>query len=214
MNWTYPYPGKAEKVQKPSISFSDFPMLSYHGFVSFLLLEPDIPMASSIGLASSGGPVSPEPSVVTRETSVNTEQGMRVSSLVLQTLCQLFLIEAPGSSTTALLAGRKRRRNRWSDAPPSGSPGASAADGMASTSAAVGTVSTSAADAAIAAALASLSERGAAMQGQQQQLAGTGGQNLTPEQLQQIKEQIEVSDGWYYYYYYIITWICLAIRSK
>lgn len=62
----------------------------------------------------------------------------------------------------------------------------------------MGTASTStpAADIAIATAMASFSET---RQGQQQQqpLAATGGQQLTPEQLQQIQEQIEVSHWWY-----------------
>lgn len=103
-------------------------------------------------------------------------------TLIQQTLCQLTLTKAPGSSATAPVAGRKRRRNRWSDTPPVSASATITAD----------IASTSTADAAIAAVMATFSESAVTM-GQQQQLGGTGGQNLSPEQFQQIKEQIEVS---------------------
>lgn len=105
-----------------------------------------------------------------------------MGSLVQQASCQLVLNKAPGApatgtSTASQIAGRKRRRNRWSDAPPTVSDDSAAA--------------MSSGDATIAAAIASLRSNPITAGGQQHQV-GSGG-HLTPEQLRQVKEQIEVS---------------------
>lgn len=108
-----------------------------------------------------------------------------------QTHCQSLLPKAPGSSPAPQVAGRKRRRNRWSDAPPSAS-----GDGGSTTDTAVaGSASAAALDWPAAAAWQQqlLGGTGAPPVGGQQLGADTGGQQMTPLQLQQITEQIEVS---------------------
>ena len=81
--------------------------------------------------------------------------------------------KAPGTSTPPV-AGKKRRRNRWSDAPPSES---------------LPVVPTPSQHLEMAGVATSLNVTPPLPSGQ----SGTGGQELTPLQLQQIKEQIEVS---------------------
>lgn len=88
---------------------------------------------------------------------------------------------------TAQLAGKKRkRRSRWSDAPPSAT--------QSSTSASGGTADSTDDDALIAKAMASFIEQSSSPGPQygRQASIGTGGQQLSHEQLLQIKEQIAV----------------------
>lgn len=85
------------------------------------------------------------------------------------------MLEVPGSST-GQLAGKKRRRNRWSDAPPTMSSGDVSASAKTE-------------DAVVAS--ASAPSTGCPVPPGQGGGSGAG-QQLTPAQLQQIKEQIEV----------------------
>lgn len=85
---------------------------------------------------------------------------------------------------TSQLDGKKRKRSRWSDDPVS-----TASSGPVST-ANSGPVSADAA--AIAVAMASFSESPGPV-GLRGGSLDTGGQQLTPAQLEQVKEQIEVS---------------------
>ncbi len=91
--------------------------------------------------------------------------------------------QSPSSSAVAapvLTTGKKRKRSRWSDAPPIAPPVVPAPP--------IPPTALSGDDAAIAAVMASFSSVSPATTG-----AGGSGQQLTPAQLIQIQEQIEVS---------------------
>ena len=98
--------------------------------------------------------------------------------------------QVPGTPPSQL-AGKKRKRSRWSDAPPSAPP-----PSESKTSSGGGAATSTNDDALIATAMASLGEPSSSL-GPQPQPVGqavtnTGGQQFSQEQLMQIKEQIAV----------------------
>ena len=89
-------------------------------------------------------------------------------------------MQAPESSSAPDVVRKKRKRSRWSDTSPIATPPVNPA---------VGSIM-SADDVAIATAMASFSESPAPVAVSNRVSAG---QHLTPAQLEQVKEQIEVS---------------------
>lgn len=111
----------------------------------------------------------------------------------------VFLPQVSGTQPSQL-AGKKRKRSRWSDAPPTSPPSTkseaatSSTKSEAATSSGAGVGPTSD-DALISAAMASFggpSSSVGPLVGQPG--VGIGGQQLSQEQLLQVKEQIAVRD--------------------
>ena len=94
-----------------------------------------------------------------------------------------FMPQESGTPTAQLAGKKRKRRSRWSDAPPSAT--------QLSTSASGGTANSTDDDALIANAMASFIEQ-SSFPGPQYGGQASTGQKLSQEQLQQIKEQVAV----------------------